>query len=262
MKSGGRRNIMVACVTFETVKISEPVHYYRVHTVHLLHYIRDPESERGSIYAGFFEETSEQISSSGAEVVEHNVNVSNFPDVIREVESILGSEYSEHPDSDIYVNLSSGSSEYISAATIVSMMYPKSIPFTVSTKEYTVDLENVKKLYYDGDRPVGLSRSVTDPSPMVKISIPHLDEILVRGLRAYVNCNCKTREAISLIKSEGLWLRGESKSEEYSKQYDVVWFHRDFVQKWINLGWVERDEHRRRFNLTDDGRWILRTYFT
>lgn len=66
MKSGGRRNIMVACVTFETVKISEPVHYYGVHTVHLLHYIRDPESERGSIYAGFFEETSEQISSSGA----------------------------------------------------------------------------------------------------------------------------------------------------------------------------------------------------
>lgn len=252
---------MVACVTFETVKISEPVRYYGTQIVHLIHYIRDPETEKGSIYAGFFAEVSEQITLFGAEVVEHIVNVSRFPDIVREMETILGTEYSEHPNSDVYVNLSAGSSEYVSAATIISMMYPKSIPFTVSTKEYTVNLENVKQLYYEGNRPIGLSRSVSDPSPMTKISIPHPDMILVRGLRAYVDCDYKSRATISRIKSEGIWLRDEAKIEERSRQNDTVWFHRDFVQKWVLLGWVKRDEHRRRFNLTDEGRWILRTYF-
>ena len=43
---------------------------------------------------------------------------------------------------------------------------------------------------------------------------------------------------------------------------DSVYYHRDYVSKWISNGWVEKDDFYKRYVLTDEGRRIIETFYT
>ena len=260
MDSGKRRRVMVACVTFDTVKISEPAKYYETPFVHLIHYVRDPGSKQGNIYQSFFEETSEQIGSFGGEVFEHNADVNSFPEMMDIVMQILQVESRKSPVPDVFVNISAGSSEYVAAAAIVSMMFPNAVPFAVRTTEYTVKQNMIKKMYFDNERPVGLAKSVSDPTTISKIKIKMPDERLVLALKVYASCNGCAKEVIQLLKETHLWIRDKPSSQNQEK-YDSVYYHRDFVSRWIEEGWVLKDAYLNRYNLTDEGRRVLNTYY-
>ena len=186
MPSGRKKRIMVACVTFETSKVVEPALYYEINKAHIIHYVKDPTSENGMIYDSFCQRVCELLreeSPREVEVVIHNERVSDFSVMLRTVLSIIQSENDSEEGCEIYVNISAGSPEYSSAATVASMMVPGTIPFSVGTQEYTVPTERIKDVYFVDGMPVGLTKSTYPPRtmPIYTINIP--EEHLVRGLR-------------------------------------------------------------------------------
>jgi len=273
MATGRRKRIMIACVTFETVKVAEPVKFYETSKVHVIHYIKDPTNPKSRMYVEFFDRVCDLIKSNDAdaEIVEHNVRVSDFSSMLRTVLNIIENERRESNDCDIFVNISSGTSEYAAASAIASMMKENITAFSVNTKNYTItDYERIKAAYYDNDVPIGLTKAVYDPAALTsyKISIPQ--EHLVRALRILDERNqkklsVKGPQMIQALKDKEIWYREISYDHpnERSKQKlsEAVYYQRDYVNKWIDAEWVRKDELTKRYRLTDKGKTIIETFY-
>jgi hypothetical protein len=273
MGSGRRERIVISCVTFETVKITDPINFYDATKVHLIHYVKDPSSDNGKIYIEFCERVCEMILENATipvEIIRHMENVNDFTTMLRTVLCIIEEENQKDEPSDIFINISAGTSEYAAAAAIASMMMPGTIPFSVSTVDYQV--KNVKETFYENDKPVGLTKSVRDPKCLPKYSVSIPDRNVVQGLRILDEMNkkklsTKGPDVIRVLKESDLWRRD---SGEITFDYrgmtkitrsDSVYYFRDFVDKWISNGWVYRDEFRKRYFLTDEGKIILDTFY-
>lgn len=273
MESGKRERVMIACVTFETVKITDAIKHYNTEVNHLIHYSKEPSEGGKTIYQEFYDTVLEIIAKDNTdhetEIVEHNVNVNDFPTMMKTILGIMQTEYGRCPNADIYVNISAGSADYTAAATIVSMMFPESIPFSVGTKEYTIKDEDLKTNYYENEKPVGMTKTTYPPKAIPKINIDMPNETLVRGLRVLnelvmENKNVRAARIIKELKSKGLWQRDcdlENVSDRNTTRYDSVYYHRDFINKWIQNEWVYKDEFKNRYMLTDEGRRIISLFY-
>lgn len=261
---------MVACVTFETSKVVEPVLYYEINKVHIIHYVRDPSSESGRIYGSFYDRVVEMLrerSPLSVEVEQHNERVSDFSIMLRTVLSILRTENSGEEGCEIYVNISAGSPEYAAAAAIASMMVPGTIPFSVGTREYTVPTERIPDIYYVDGKPVGLTMSTFDPRTLPRYHIDMPEEHLVRGLRILSerngrNLSVTSGSMVAALKDAGLWYRDtERDNKDSQRQTEAVYYQRDFISKWVKSGWAEKDDRHGRYVLTDEGLNIIGTFY-
>ena len=274
MATRKRTRVMIACVTFETIKITEPVRFYDVNKVHLIHYVRDPGSNDGAIYREFYDEVCRIIgeeSDNKVEIMEYEERVSQFPPMFKLILKIINEELDSEEPVDLYVNISAGTSEYTAAAVIASMMNPDTIPFSVSTDEYTVRDERIRDAYYRNGMPVGLTETVFEPMVMPKYNMPMPEKNLVLGLRVLGNMikskrNAKGPNVIKSLKEEGLWRRpGEGPLERGNtnpEKGDSVYYHRDYVSKWLENGWVVKDDFYKRYILTEEGQRIIDTFYT
>lgn len=264
---------MIACVTFETSKVVEPMLYYEINKAHVIHYIKDPNSESGRVYGSFCDrvvELMDEKSPLAVEIIKHNERVSDFSVMLRTVLSIIGSEKEDEPGCEIYVNVSAGTPEYAAASAIASMMVPGTIPFSVGTREYTVSQEMIPEIYYIDGKPVGLTKSTYDPRILPSYIIEMPEEHLVRGLRILNHRNSQnfpvtSGKMVAALKDAGLWYRDtESRGEKGSstqRQTEAVYYQRDFIAKWVDSGWAEKDPRRNRYVLTDEGRNIISTFY-
>lgn len=264
---------MIACVTFETSKVVEPILYYEINKAHIIHYIKDPDSESGRVYGSFCDrvvELMDEKSPLHVDIVKHNERVSDFSVMLRTVLSIIGSERDAEPGCEIYVNISAGTPEYAAASAIASMMVPGTIPFSVGTREYTVSQDMIPEVYYIDGKPVGLTKSTYDPRILPSYVIEMPEEHLVRGLRILESRNSQnlsvtSGKMVAALKNAGLWYRDtESRTDRapsQQRQTEAVYYQRDFIAKWAGSGWVERDPRRSRYVLTDEGRNIISTFY-
>lgn len=274
LPSGRKKRIMVACVTFETSKVVEPALYYEINKAHIIHYVKDPDSESGKIYDSFRRRVCERLESESpreVEIVEHNERVSDFSVMLRTVLSIIQMENSGEEGCEIYVNISSGSPEYAAAATVASMMVPGTIPFSVNTKEYTVSTDRIRDVYFVDDQPVGMTKTTYPPRtmPIYAINIP--EEHLVRGLRILGHRNeaklsVTSGRMVEALKEAGLWYR-DTKSDDpdrkaNQRQTEAVYYQRDFISKWLKNGWIVKDDLRNRYILTESGTTVIGTFYT
>lgn len=274
MPSGRKKRIMVACVTFETSKVVEPALYYEINKAHIIHYVKDPDSESGKIYDSFRRRVCERLESESpreVEIVEHNERVSDFSVMLRTVLSIIQMENSGEEGCEIYVNISSGSPEYAAAATVASMMVPGTIPFSVNTKEYTVSTDRIRDVYFVDDQPVGMTKTTYPPRtmPIYAINIP--EEHLVRGLRILGHRNeaklsVTSGRMVEALKEAGLWYRDTESDDPDRKanqrQTEAVYYQRDFISKWLKNGWIVKDDLRNRYVLTESGTTVIGTFYT
>ena len=265
-------------MTFETTKVTDPVMFYEINRVHVIHYVRDPTSQSSSVYQQFYDRVKEIIEEQSprkVDVVEHIEKVTDFSTMLRTVLDIIQSEHAQASSSgeqcEIYVNISSGGSEYAAAAAIASMMVPGTIPFSVGTKEYTVDAEGIRRNYFIGDKPVGLTKSTYDPRQLPSYSIQIPEERLVRGLRVLdernnSNQSVTSGKMIAALKAKGIWYRntenGDPNRKSTQRQTEAVYYQRDFIGKWLGNGWIEKDDLNSRYVLTDEGRNIICTFYT
>ena len=215
MPSGRKNRIMIACVTFETSKVVEPALYYEVNRAHIIHYVKDPDSESGMVYDSFRRRVCERLrdeSPREVELVMHNERVSDFSVMLRTVLSIIQAENRGEEGCEIYVNISSGSPEYAAAAAVASMMVPGTIPFSVGTREYTVPADRIRDVYFVDGEPVGLTMSTYPPRAMPVYAIDMPEEHLIRGLRILSDRNdsrlsVTSGRMVQALKEAGLWYR-------------------------------------------------------
>lgn len=264
---------MIACVTFETAKVVEPALYYEVNKVHIIHYLKDPESEAGKVYRAFYDRVVELLDEKSplkVEVERHNARVSDFSVMLRTVLDIIRTEQASGDGCEIYVNISSGSPEYAAASAIAAMMMPGTIPFSVNTKEYTVSNERIPEIYFVDGKPVGLTKSTYDPRTLQSYVIEMPEEHLVRGLRILRNRSeagqsVTSGKMVEALKEAGLWYRDTDRVPEGRKstqrQTEAVYYQRDFIAKWVKYGWAYRDDLRSRYVLTEEGENIVSTFY-
>ena len=274
MATKKRERVMISCVTFETVKITEPIKFYDVNKVHLIHYIKNPGSDAGIVYREFYDETCRLIgknSDNRIRIEEHEGKVSQFLPMLRLILNIIEKELNSEEPVDLYINISAGTSEYTAAAVIASMMNPDVIPFSVGTDEYTVRDDKIRDAFYRDGMPVGLTEKVFEPITMPKYSMPMPERNLVLGLRILdemikAKRNAKGPNVIKNLKEQGLWRRLDVELDHHGNpkpgKSDSVYYHRDYVEKWLANGWVEKDDFYKRYILTEEGKRIVETFYT
>jgi len=274
MATKKRERVMISCVTFETVKITEPIKFYDVNKVHLIHYIKNPGSDTGTVYREFYDEVCRLIgknSDNRIEIEEHEERVSQFLPMLRLIMKIIEKELNSEEPVDLYINISAGTSEYTAAAVIASMMNSDVIPFSVGTDEYTVRDDKVRDAFYRDGMPVGLTEKVFEPTIMPKYSMPMPEKNLVLGLRVLnemikAKHNAKGPNVIKNLKEQGLWRRFDVEYDKHGnpkpEKGDSVYYHRDYVEKWLSKGWVEKDDFYKRYILTEEGKKIVDTFYT
>ena len=276
MSSGRRERVVISCVTFETVKISDPVIYYDATRAHLIHYIRgDLDPSKKNVYKEFYDKVCSDIRKKGrdVEIIEHLESVSNFSKMLKIILKIIDDER-KRGECDIYVNISAGSSEYAAAATIASMMSKDVMPFSVGSNSFTISSdEEIRRFYYKDNQPVGLTSSTREPKILPIYEIQRPPEHLVKGLRVLKERidgheSTSSSEMGPLLIEKGLWIRDmekkshKKKDEEKSRnQSFAVNYHRDFMQKWMELGWVVKDKVRKRDIITEKGINVLNTFY-
>jgi hypothetical protein len=265
MNSGKRERVVISCVTFETSKITDPILFYDATRVHLIHYT-DTSHERNVIYSEFYQQVCKIIRKNlpKTEIVEHETTVYDFTTMLKTVLKILR----EEEKADVFVNISAGTSEYTAAAVIASMMHPESVPFSVSTKEYSIPEEELRKIYYSGGVPVGLTRVTRDPKALPHYRIDMPEEHLVSGLRVFERKNrdghISGTIVIDALKESDVWYRVERSADNDAerKKHEAVLYQRDFVDKWKNNGWIEKDRKTKKYCITDTGKIVLNTFYT
>ncbi len=271
LPSGRKKRIMVACVTFETSKVVEPTLYYEINKIHIIRYLKDPESEEARTYDGFCQrviERLEQESPRPVEIEVHNARVSDFSVMLRTVLAIIQAENRSEEDCEVYVNVSAGSPEYAAASAVASMMVPGTIPFSVNTKEYTVPNDRIRDVYYIDGQPVGLTKTTYPPRAMPMYSISMPEEHLVRGLRL-LHERAQSKESITsggmvpALKEAGIWYRdtGAGDPDKNQKQIEAVYYQRDFITKWMRYGWIRKDDLTGKYAVTDEGLSVLNTFY-
>ena len=271
MVSGRRQSIVISCVIFETVKVTDPLIYYDATRVHIIYYTGYEDEDKNRTYSVFKEKVESLLEEnlSNTEIKLYNENVDDFQTMLKVVLGLLESERKAYPDSDIYVNISAGSPEYIAAAAIASMMKPNIIPFSVETKEYTVGYDRLKIAHYEGDVPVGLTKTTGEIHPIQKFEIIPPDIILVSALRIYSKRPSKKEGyalmMIPLLREKGFWTRDESedgkKTPEQIKNSNKVYYQRNYIDRWKEKGWIKKHELKKRYELTEEGKIILETFY-
>jgi len=278
MQSGRKKRIMIACVTFETAKVTDPIMFYEINKAHIIHYLKEPLNDNTKVYQSFYNrvlEIIEEESPRKVEVEEHNARVTDFSVMLKTVLQIISDEQEASKKNDenceIYVNISSGGADFAAAAAIASMMVPGTIPFSVGTKEYTVDIEGIKENYFVDGKPVGLTKSTFDPRQLPSYTIQMPEEHLVRGLRLLHQRNkAKTSVTsgamVTALKDNGIWFRDVSPEKANRKtnqrQNEAVYYQRDFVDRWLKAKWVVKDELNSRYVLTEEGELTIKTFYT
>lgn len=264
---GRIKRVMIACVTFETVKVSDPVAYWGTNRIYLIHYIRDPQDPRVSVYQEFYDRTCELIrqASPDAEIVDINRDVSDFTVMLRTVASIICQERAapgEPPE--IFVNIASGPAEYTAAAAIASMMADGVRPFFVKAETFQVPREKIREVYYENGKPVGMTRAVKRVECLPDFTIETPDERLVRALRVFAARSdagqaVTAQQMAAALKAAGCWSR---RSEGANANNEAVYYQRSYVDSWLAAGWVERKGGRRSgYAVSGKGRVILATFF-
>ena len=256
---------MIACVSFETIRITDPIKFYECTKIHLIHYVRD-ESDPNNIYSRFYKRVCDILNeqSDSIEIIEHKDDTTDFHSMLKDIHSIIDEERNRTNNCDIFINTSAGPSEYIAAATIASMMFPGTIPFSVSADEYTISA--TEYLDEETGEPIGITKKVRTPKVISKYQIRNPDKELITGLKILdaINNNSNRPQGPILIRSlkhNNLWYRGEYDIESKNR-IESVYLQRDFINKWKEEGWVEKDIHTKRYVITKKGRSILDTFYT
>lgn len=243
--------VVISAVSFETVKITEPIFHYKADRAYLIHSGKKPP------YIDFYNAVTEVLKERGVPFEEVNILYTDFNEVLKHVRSIIRKEMGE--GNHVYVNIGAGPQIYSSAAMIASMM-EGATPFNAPTAEWTVS--KPEKVFYEGGRPVGNARSVKDPIeiPLFKVEPP--DETLVRALSIWKRMTDRhrirpTREIIIELNREDLlpeiW---EDDSMRRYSQSALMRYRRNYLEKFEDRGWI-RKVGRGRYSITDQGKMIL-----
>ena len=72
-------------------------------------------------------------------------------------------------------------------------------------------------------------------------------------------------KVITRLKDKNVWYRDTETSDPNKKstqrQTEAVYYQRDFINKWLKNEWIEKDELRGSYILTEKGRIVIDTFY-
>lgn len=261
-----RERVMIACVTTETFVVSDPVtkYNYNPDRLYLIHY--DDHTEENRMYVEFYEQAVKLIGNR-TKIIDCNKIVYLFDEMLKTLLSIINHE----EKNDVYINVTSGTSEFSAAAIIASMMYKSRVfPFTISAQRkdpvtgepapgFTLPTEKYKKLFYNDDgEPVGQISITQPPRDVTTFELKQPKQHLIIGLKFYIDLEGDTLEVCKKLYGEGVWFR---KDPETPEGHFAVNFSRDYVANWIKEKWVTKNENTKKIELTETGKTMLRLFY-
>jgi hypothetical protein len=243
--------VVISCVTFDTVKIVEPVKYFRADRVYLFH-----KADKKP-YIDFLDEVRSQLDRLEIENIEIFSDVNKFDVLMPDIIDILKKETGD--GNRVFMNIEAGSAIFSSAALIASMMYG-AIPFNVGTEKHMI--EDYRSYYDDKGRPVGLARAVREPYLLPGFNLEKPHDKLVKGLKIWNEVktkfgNRKLKETVIRMEKEGLLEDCMERNKvTHSGQMQ---FRRKYLLKWIDRGWVSKDENNI-YVLSTNGKMIVKIF--
>jgi len=271
-RSGKKKIVVISCITFETAKIVSPIEYYNADKAYLIHYGKD------NIYDEFYKRVVDMINDldHNTEIIDcDDKKVYDFSEMLRKILTIIEKESAD--DTEIFINISAGTSEFSSAAVVASMMKRGVIAFTVSTTEYMVSGEKVREVFFENGLPVGMTKTVNTPTMLPQYSIEMPPKHLISGLKILSDRidskkSIKAKDMIKALDEKGLWyyeneiaITSNDGEESRHRRQDpsrtkAVYYNRNFVKKWTDKGWIAKNELTRKHNITESGRLVLNTF--
>ncbi|MGE4212180.1 MAG: DUF6293 family protein [Candidatus Methanomethylophilaceae archaeon] len=290
------KRVMIACVTTEVVKVTDPAIKLNVDIIHLLNYVkkadsRDPNQiSREELFESVYQENVKKLKEAGIWVKEHrDVPIFIFDEFFRTIYKILADE--KKWGSAVYVNISSGPPEYSAAAAIASMMMDGVELFTVGAKAsgYTVPFERQKELLMHDGKLVGSAFEVYDPIKIDKFPLPTPDLKLLNALKIFASIPEVNRSNVKVIRelilhrawrfsssdddcALGTSVEFEDTNGEklisvdkdlYAKRQnkEAVQYQRAYIDSWKEKGWIEKSEiNGKRYRLTKTGQRYIDTF--
>ena len=259
-ESGKRTTVMIACTTNETVRVSDPAVYYETDVLHLI-YHRGTDA-RAALYDSLVDEIRRRISEKrGTEIVLHDETVYRYNVMLRTVNDIIRSIRDEYGEfADIFVNISSGTPEYIAAAMCACMMNQGAVPFTVSVKEHTIPPEEYMRMTSVDGRIVGDAKSVNTPKMVETFAIDRPDEDLVRYLSFFSRLGdrpCTPSTLVDLLSSAEVWIYTPSRTSNPGRNSAWVACKRAVIDPLVAKGWLRPGRTKNRWQVTPTGRMVL-----
>ncbi len=259
-ESGKRTTVVIACTTMETVMVSDPAVFYEADVLHLI-YLRG-ETELAPYYDSLVEEIRRQLAGRReVEVVVHDEKVYRYNVMLKTVNDIVRSVRNDYEGfADIYVNISSGTSEYAAAAMCSCMMNPGTIPFTVSVKEHSIPPEEYSRLVSADGRPVGDAKAVNSPKMVETFSFEPPDENLVNYLSFFSKIEdtpCSMGYIIALLEENDVWHYSPTKTQNPGRSAAKMQYRRTVLDPLLAKGWIRQGRTKNRWVLTPSGRAIL-----
>jgi hypothetical protein len=274
-----RLRVVISCVTFDVVKVVEPIKDLRAERVYLIRWESGGPKIKRSALGEFYTEVCDRLREIGfrdGDIVERKVDVYQFKKVMGELLAIMFME--RGLGNDVYINLSAGSMEFVAAATVASMMVDGVKPFTVHSKRYTIsNMEKMMELYRVDGKLVGQTVEVDEPTelPSFHISPPPRD--LVIGLRVFRkrrenNLSTKYTAMIQDITEAGAWTYDQEKVEdqrapgtgrgEKVTQAEKMYYSRHYIDGWMKAGWVDGKNGRgRELKITGSGENVTDIFY-
>ncbi len=243
--------VVISCVSFETVKVTQPILDYKADKVYLIHSGKKPP------YIDFFNAVTEELDKHKIPHEERNIFYGDFRVVMKTVRDIIKKEKEE--GNHIYVNIGAGPQIYSSAAMIASMM-EGATPFNPPVEEFTV--KDVKSAFYEKGKPIGNAKKVKKPVEIPVFDVTPPDPDLIKGLSIWKDVTDKwkirpTREVMIELERNGLLVEiFRDDGRKKISQSALMRYRRNFLEKWESEGWIEKVK-RRIYTLTDQGEMIL-----
>ncbi|MEA4978101.1 MAG: DUF6293 family protein [Methanomassiliicoccaceae archaeon] len=273
--------IVISCVTFDTVMVTDPIEHYDATKAYLVHYSKKDDDEYNECFKRVLEILEEGFNtvvldygmsefgydsgSIGAEIKKQkNLTVIDvkcekvyvFQDMLRVLFSIIRKERSISSKNPIYVNVSAGTSEFSAAALIVSMMFENVEAFSVGTMEYTiVGLDPYKDR--ETGKFIGISKAVHPPRAINGFKVSQPEKNFTLALRLYKEMGFPSAtKMIRALKDSGLW-----NSPDGDLPNEKMRYQRRYIDEWLKDGLIEKNG-RGKYSLTPQGQFAIETYYT
>lgn len=291
------QRVMVAYVSTEVIKVTEPAKLMKIDKIHLINYIKEVEPDderrqiRKSVYEKVYNRNIEIFQEEKIEVVPHrDVPVFEFDECFHAVYEILINERKK--GSYICVNISSGPPDYVAAASIASMMVEGVEIFTVGTNidGFTIPIEKLEdSLRDDNNQLVGTAFKINDPIRIDRFPLPTPDLTLLKALNVFASVPENKRSNVNVIRElikKQAWKCSSSNEnrmigtsveleDEYGNLIDngnindysrlqrkeAVQYQRSYIDRWKEEGWIEKSEiNGKRYRISKKGERYLRIF--
>ena len=273
--------IVISCVTFDTVMITDPIEHYDATKAYLVHYSKKDDDEYNECFKRVLEILEEGFNtvvsdygmsefgydsgSIGAEIKKQktlnviDVNCERvyvFQDMLRVLFSIIRKERSISSKNPIYVNVSAGTSEFSAAALIASMMFENVEAFSVGTMEYTIVGMDPYRDRETG-KFIGISKAVYPPRPINGFKLSQPEKNFILALRLYNEMGFPSAtKMIRALKDKGLWNSPDGELSNEKMRYQ-----RRYIDEWVKDGLIEKNG-RGKYSLSPEGEFAIKTYYT